>query len=35
MESLLNMNIYENIFAYSKAKVEREIISDPKMITRL
>lgn len=35
MESLINMNIYENIYIYSKGKVEKEIIVDPKMISKL
>lgn len=35
IETLLNMNIYENIYSYSKVKVEQEIISDPKMISKL
>ena len=35
IESLLNVNLLENIFIYSRNKVEFEIGSDPKMISKL
>lgn len=35
IESLVNMNLYENIFYFSKNKVESEISLDSKMITKL
>lgn len=35
MESSLNTNLYENIFIYSRTKVESEIGSDAKMVSKL